>query len=196
MPDNLTDYEENRLLDLSVVVGDYVALLTVPGTDSTAGTEVTGGSYARAAASFAAAASGSKATNSPHLFLNMPSCEVLGWEIRSAVTAGNRKWHGLFSTMTVAAANSGDLLTLAAHGLVDGQKVVFQDGFTPAGLTANTRYYVVSATTNTFQVSATLAGAAVAITADMAAASMGLVATVNAAEVFAIPSGSLVLSLS
>lgn len=200
MPENLTDYEERRLLDLSVVAGDYVALLAVAGTDSALGTEVAGGTYGRAAASFAAATTDSgvstRKSSAPHLFLDMPAGEVQGWAILSAVSAGDRKWHGLFQEKVVAAAATGDTLTFTAHGWVDDQKVVFQSGYTPAGLAANTTYFVVGATANTFQVAATLGGAALDITADMANAVVGAVATANAGEVFAIPTDSLVLSLA
>lgn len=67
-------------------------------------------------------------------------------------------------------ADTGDLITSVAHGLVDTNRVaLFQiedDIAFPAGLTEGTVYYVISATTDTFQVSATEGGAAVTITAD------------------------------
>ncbi len=58
-----------------------------------------------------------------------------------------------------------DLITITSHGFVDNEIVRFTSGGTlPAGLTANTAYYVISATTDTFKVSATLGGSAVDIT--------------------------------
>lgn len=51
--------------------------------------------------------------------------------------------------------------TSASHGFSNGQGVTFTtSGALPSGLATGTRYYVISATTNTFQVSATVGGAA------------------------------------
>lgn len=65
-------------------------------------------------------------------------------------------------------ANTGDLLTLAAHGLAEGTRIRLT-GTLPAGLALATDYFVKGATTNTFQVALTAGGAAVNITADGAA---------------------------
>lgn len=195
MPNNLTDYEENRLLDLSVVLGDYVGLLTGLGSDSAAGTEVAGGGYARAAVSFASAASGSKVSNAYHNFMSMPAVTVQGWGIYSAATSGNRKWYGLFKPRTGVASASGNTVTSVAHGLSDGARVVFQNGYAPAGATASTNYFVVGSTTDTFQIATTSGGSAIDLTADGNVV-FGDVLTINAGEVLSIPVGSLVLSLS
>lgn len=65
------------------------------------------------------------------------------------------------------AANATDTLTATAHGQTNGQKVrVSSSGALPAGLTAGTDYYVITAAANTFQLSATLGGAAVNFTTD------------------------------
>ncbi len=67
------------------------------------------------------------------------------------------------------ATDTGDLFTSPAHGLADDDRVTFraQTGDTlPTGIAAGTVYYVISATTDTFQVSATEGGGAVALTAD------------------------------
>lgn len=65
-------------------------------------------------------------------------------------------------TATVVASTG--VFTLTAHGLVNGQSVVFTTP--PAGLTADTTYYVINATTNTFKVSTTVGGTAATISAD------------------------------
>lgn len=62
--------------------------------------------------------------------------------------------------------DTGDLVTHNAHGLTNGTVVVFQTITTTTGLTAFVQYYVIGATTNTFQVSATYGGSAVALTTD------------------------------
>jgi hypothetical protein len=64
----------------------------------------------------------------------------------------------------VSATDVGDLFTKTAHGLVNGQAVVL--AAPPAGFTANTTYYVIAATANDFQLSLTVGGSAVAVTAD------------------------------
>lgn len=67
------------------------------------------------------------------------------------------------ATFTVTAAT--DLITSNAHGLVDGDMVMFTTVTTlPAGLSLTAVYYVINATTNTFQVSTTMGGTAVDIT--------------------------------
>lgn len=66
---------------------------------------------------------------------------------------------------SVSVQIAGDTITSPAHGFPDNSRVVFTStGTVPAGLTAGTTYYVVSTATNTFQVSATLGGAAIDIT--------------------------------
>jgi hypothetical protein len=66
--------------------------------------------------------------------------------------------------------NSGDLLTAQSHGFVDDDRVALYpvlDESLPSGLSGPPElYYVVSATTDTFQVSETSGGGAVAISAD------------------------------
>lgn len=59
----------------------------------------------------------------------------------------------------------GNTFTKNAHGLSNGQKVQFStDDTLPNGIFANTDYFVVTATTNTFQVSLTSGGSAVDFT--------------------------------
>jgi hypothetical protein len=59
-----------------------------------------------------------------------------------------------------------DIITSAAHGLSNGTciQVSNSGGALPGGLSASTNYYVINATTNTFQVSTVPAGSAVNIT--------------------------------
>lgn len=64
-------------------------------------------------------------------------------------------------TATVTIASPG-VFTLATHGLVDGDCVYLTTtGALPTGLAVDTSYFVVSSTTNTFQLSATRGGAAI-----------------------------------
>lgn len=76
-------------------------------------------------------------------------------------------WDGGTKTNTVFTADAGtDVITSAGHGLSNGDAVVFSNsgGGLPAGLSANTFYYVINASTDTFKVSTTLGGSAVDIT--------------------------------
>lgn len=67
----------------------------------------------------------------------------------------------LIGTPTISNASPG-VVTLNGHGLLNGNKVYLTStGALPTGLSQNTLYYVVSATTNTFSLSATLGGAAI-----------------------------------
>lgn len=71
------------------------------------------------------------------------------------------------SVVTISVATPG-VVTWADHGFVAGQPVTFSTtGALPTGLEADTAYYVVAAgiTANTFSVSATPGGAAIATTA-------------------------------
>lgn len=70
-------------------------------------------------------------------------------------------------TLTVTFTNATNLVTSAGHGLKNGDTISFSStGAVPTGLTADTDYYVISATTDTFQLSLTAGGAAVTFTAD------------------------------
>jgi hypothetical protein len=61
--------------------------------------------------------------------------------------------------------NVDDTVTLNAHGLQDGEAIVFSSaGVLPAELTAGTTYYVRDVTINTFKVSATEGGSAIDLT--------------------------------
>jgi hypothetical protein len=58
------------------------------------------------------------------------------------------------------------IFTSAAHGLSNDQKVIVDTSAAnlPAGLSTKTAYYVISAATNTFQLSTVIGGPAVALT--------------------------------
>lgn len=193
MPGNLTDAGENAVLDYFLVDGDKLALMSVLGTDAAAGTEVAGGSYARQVIDWANASGGSKATAADITFAGMPATEVQGWAVFDS-TGATRKCYGLWNTKIGTATASTDLITVTAHGLTDGTKIVFQSGYAPAGLTANTTYYVRDSTSNTFKVSATLGGSAIDITADLATVALGVVRDIAAGSSATVATGTLVVS--
>jgi surface protein len=66
----------------------------------------------------------------------------------------------------VTLTDTGDLVTRTAHGYLNGYTVSFYNIVSTTGLSEGQIYYVISATANTFQVSATLGGSAVALTTD------------------------------
>lgn len=63
---------------------------------------------------------------------------------------------------------SANTIKVPAHGFSNGDKVVFFSTTPPAPLVAGTVYFVVSATTDDFQVSATSGGSAINLTANAA----------------------------
>lgn len=133
MAGNLSDYAENKILDhstgkaawaLPTVSGSgykvWVALYTTAPTDSTSGTEVSGGSYARVEclpATWNAASSGSTSNASAIVFPTASASwgTVTAVAITDASTAGNIIWYGtLTSNKTV---DSGDTFQFAAGAL-------------------------------------------------------------------------------
>lgn len=70
------------------------------------------------------------------------------------------------TTVACTFTDAGDIVTVADHGHTNGDIVSFPTVVTTTGITANTEYYVVGATQNTFQVSATAGGAARVLTTD------------------------------
>jgi hypothetical protein len=160
------------------------ALLTIPAEDGTGYTEPSGGSYARKSVT-------NNATNFPAAAMNSNTAEkklaVTQAFVSATASWGTVKGYGLFDSATIGAGtlyafaeaiqspkiitavDSGtDTLTAATHGLAAGMEVQFkaQNGALPAGLSANTVYYVIAAglTASDFRVSTTLGGSAVNIT--------------------------------
>lgn len=133
----LTNFAENKLIDATLraqAIGTpatwYVALYTTCPTDSTAGTEVTGGNYARVAvtagltqwagtqsAGSTTASSGTGGTTSNNAAINFPTPSaswgtVVCWGLADASTAGNI-W--IYSALSVnKTINSGDTVSFAA----------------------------------------------------------------------------------
>lgn len=122
MADNLPDTIENQLLDALVGTSSYsvttpikLALMTANGSDSAAGTEVTGGSYARETIAFDAASGGSIDNNAAISFTDMPSCTVVGIEIYDSAGSAKRLAYGaLTASRTVTA---GDTVQFASGAI-------------------------------------------------------------------------------
>ena len=122
MADNLPDQIENQLLDALVGAASYsvttpikLALVTANGSDSAAGTEVTGGSYARQTISWSAAASGEIHNDAVINFTGMPTATVVGIEVYDSAGTPKRLAYGaLTSTKSVS---SGDTLQFAISSI-------------------------------------------------------------------------------
>lgn len=113
----ISNYLENKLLDhvlrntsYTSPTTVYVGLYTSDPTDAGSGTEVSGGSYARQAVSFAAASSGSSASSSvvefPQATANWGTVAYVG--LLDAVTSGNLLFHSALTTSKVV--ETGDVL--------------------------------------------------------------------------------------
>lgn len=162
-------------LDESISAGmKYGSLHTAYSTTGT--NEVTGGSpaYARKALTWAAASSGSKALAATLPTFDVPASTTVLWlGFWDSLTTGT--FLGMVplggGTLKPIASESGDLagntVQSKAHGYTAGQAVVFWGSALPTGLSVGTIYYVISAglTTDLFEVSTSVGGSAVDITA-------------------------------
>lgn len=98
----------------------YVALFTDSSSlvNLEAGTitnEVTGGSYARLAATFSAPTNGATATSAALTYENMPAGTVSFVAVMDALTVGNVLYYGALTTARTLTA--GDTFTIAAGDL-------------------------------------------------------------------------------
>ena len=71
---------------------------------------------------------------------------------------------GITNSRTVTLTDEGDLVTLVGHGLPNGKRVSFNSITTTTGIAIYNLYYVVNATTDTFQLSLTQGGTPIALT--------------------------------
>jgi len=95
----------------------YVALFTTDPTDANTGTEVSGGSYARTAVTFAAPSNGVSVSNADCTF---PQCTLtwgtVGWiGIMDALTSGNLLYHTPLDTSKTI--ETGDIFKIASGNL-------------------------------------------------------------------------------
>lgn len=117
---NLVQVEANKILDASSGTAAYtapttpikVALVTATGTATAAGTEVTGGSYARQTVTFAAAATGGNSSNVALTYTSMPAATITGVDEYDSAGTPVRRWFGALSASKTT--NSGDTFTIAS----------------------------------------------------------------------------------
>lgn len=120
----MSNYLENALINATLrntsytsPATVYVALFTSDPTDAGSGTEVSGGSYARQSASFAAPSNGASATNADITFPTATGTwGTVGWiGIYDNVSGGNLLYHtALDSSKTI---ETGDILKIASGNL-------------------------------------------------------------------------------
>ena len=120
----LSNYLENALLDAVLnntsytsPTTTYVGLFTSDPTDAGSGTEVSGGSYARTAASFGAASSGTSTNDADITFPQATGNwgTVTHFGLYDASTAGNLLVHGALTNSK--AIESGDVFKIASSNL-------------------------------------------------------------------------------
>lgn len=119
MAGNLPDTAEVALLDhlhgvatLTIATPLKCRLMTAAGSDGSAGTEVTGGSYASQTITFSAASAGATSNSGALSYTLMPACTVVGVEIWDSSGTPKRLWYlPLSSSKTLQA---GDTFSLAA----------------------------------------------------------------------------------
>lgn len=116
----LVQVEANHLLDASSGTAAYtapttpikVALVTATGSATAAGTEVTGGSYARQSLTMGSASAGSATSSAGLTYTSMPAATVTGVdEYDSAGTPVRRWWGNLTASKTT---NAGDTFSIAS----------------------------------------------------------------------------------
>jgi hypothetical protein len=119
-----SNYLEDKLLDHTLggtaftqPSGLYLALSTGSFADDNSGTELSGSNYSRKAMTFAAASSGSAATNAAVEFDAATGSwgTVSHWGIYDASTSGNLLFHGSFTASKTIATN--DILKVASGSI-------------------------------------------------------------------------------
>ena len=120
----MSNFLENALINATLrnttytsVATVYVSLWTSDPTDAGSGTEVSGGSYARTAVTFAAPSNG-VTTNSADVTFPTATASwgTVGWiGINDAVTSGNLLYHSPLDTSKVI--DSGDIFKIITGNL-------------------------------------------------------------------------------
>jgi hypothetical protein len=122
---SLTNTGETLALDaILTTTNKWLALFTVAPGETGGGTEVSGGSYARTAVTWASAVAGAPSTKNPSATVIFPTATadwaagatlVVAFGIFDASTAGNLIWYG---TLTVSRnILNGDTASFAASAL-------------------------------------------------------------------------------
>lgn len=117
---SLVTVHGNNILDASLGTASFTAtttplkcrLMTANGSSTSAGTEVTGGSYVHQTVTFNAASSLSASATATVSFTGMPAATVVGVELwDSAGTPLRKHWGALAASKTT---NAGDILSITS----------------------------------------------------------------------------------
>ena len=120
----MSNFLENALINATLrnttytsVATVYVSLWTSDPTDAGSGTEVSGGSYARTAVTFAAPSNGVTTNNADVTFPTATaSWGTVGWiGINDAATSGNLLYHTALDT--AKAIDTGDIFKISTGNL-------------------------------------------------------------------------------
>lgn len=120
----ISNYLENALINGTIrgttytaPTTVYIGLYTSDPTDANTGTEVSGGSYARQSATFAAPSNGSSASNADVTFPQATAnWGTIGWiGILDASTSGNLLYHTPLDVSKTI--DSGDIFKIASGNL-------------------------------------------------------------------------------
>lgn len=181
----------------------YLGLLTNVETP----TEPAGNNYARVqmtTSNFGSAAASNSIANTAAISFPQASGswgEIVGIGVYDASTAGNlvrSAYLASGSYFTFSALASSDVFTAPGHDFVNDDIVVVLDlsgSALPTGVSQGTKYYVISVSGDTFQLSASQGGAAVNITANGAGRIVQIVPlTVGASSVASFGVGALVFT--
>lgn len=90
-------------------------LTTTTGSDSAAGTEVSGGSYVSQTVAFTGAAAGSCSNTALLSYTNMPACTVTACEVWDTAGTPVRLWYGALTASKTL--NAGDTFQVAIGAL-------------------------------------------------------------------------------
>lgn len=154
--------------------------------------EVSGGAYARQTITMGAASARQRVSS------GTPTIPIPAATTVEFISLWDSLTVGVFEHMTPLGStglinysvdDGNDTIESPAHGLVNDQQVVFMGDTPPGGLTEGTLYWVVTATTDDFQVAATMAGAAITLTSASDDAMLSLIVP----QTFSI-AGNLIVS--
>jgi hypothetical protein len=210
---DFSDFLENEILDHILGTGAYpmpsvFGALHSDHPGETGANEIIGGSLARQAIAFGAAAGGSASNSAQEEWDTTGAASGTAYFVGlwDAVTLGNFLWAVPLGTATApvvaatfSAQASTDTLTSYGHGYATNDRVYVKRGSgsaLPTGLAEDTLYHVVGATADTFQLSTSQGGAAVNLTADgegIAVRANGRAYT--AGDIVRIAAGSLTASI-
>lgn len=122
---NIVQVEATNMLNASLGKASYTAtvtplkmkLVTANGSATSAGTELTGGSYVAldVTAAIGTATGGATSNTSTITFSGLPAATIVGVELWDSASTPIRKWYGALTTSKVVAA--GDSLSFAVGAL-------------------------------------------------------------------------------